>query len=241
VNGTTNYILSAMAADGRPYDEVLRDAQEQGFAEADPSGDVEGDYAANKLVILARLAFGVWLDPPTIGRRPPTVGGLGPAGITGVSDVALRDAADMGLAIRLLAIAERGESGIEAGVLPTAVPADGPFGRTTGVTNRIEIDAEPLGTVGLSGPGAGGAATSSAVLGDLVAIARGQGSTWAGLAAAEGPVAALDPLDVSRAWLMAGDGSPARRTEPMSLDDARRTAGSTTTTGADAAIYPIHG
>ena len=71
VNGTTNYILSAMAEEGRPYDEVLRDAQEQGFAEADPSGDVEGDDAANKLVILARLAFGVWLDPPTSagGRR----------------------------------------------------------------------------------------------------------------------------------------------------------------------------
>ena len=74
VNGTTNYILTAMAEDGRPYDEVLADAQELGYAEADPAGDVEGDDAVNKLVILARLAFGRWLDPSTVGRRPPTVG-----------------------------------------------------------------------------------------------------------------------------------------------------------------------
>ncbi|HSL77427.1 MAG TPA: homoserine dehydrogenase, partial [Candidatus Limnocylindrales bacterium] len=83
VNGTTNYILTAMAQDGQPYDEVLRDAQDQGYAEADPSGDVEGDDAANKLVILARLAFGRWLDPASVGRRPPTVRGMGPPGITG--------------------------------------------------------------------------------------------------------------------------------------------------------------
>ena len=75
VNGTTNYILTAMAQDGRPYDEVLADAQELGYAEADPTGDVEGDDAVNKLVILARLAFGRWLDPATVGRRPPTARG----------------------------------------------------------------------------------------------------------------------------------------------------------------------
>ena len=78
VNGTTNYILTAMAQDGQPYDDVLREAQEQGYAEADPSGDVEGDDAVNKLVILARLAFGRWLDPDSVGRRPPTVRGHGP-------------------------------------------------------------------------------------------------------------------------------------------------------------------
>ena len=73
VNGTTNYILTAMAQDGRPYDEVLEDAQELGYAEADPTGDVEGDDAVNKLVILARLAFGQWLDPAT--RRAPAADG----------------------------------------------------------------------------------------------------------------------------------------------------------------------
>ena len=80
VNGTTNYILTAMAEDGRPYDDVLVDAQELGYAEADPSGDVEGDDAVNKLVILARLAFGRWLDPSTVGRRPPTARGTGRPG-----------------------------------------------------------------------------------------------------------------------------------------------------------------
>ena len=201
VNGTTNYILTAMAQDGQPYDEVLGDAQELGYAEADPTGDVEGDDAVNKLVILARLAFGRWLDPATVGRRPPTARGDGKPGITGVTDQELEGAAALGLTIKLLATATRRGDEIEAAVVPTAVPADSPFGWTDGVTNRVEIDAEPLGTIGLSGPGAGGPATSSAVLGDLVAIARGLGSTWAGLPAAEGPaLAAADPLDGRRHW-----------------------------------------
>ena len=96
VNGTTNYILTAMAEDGRPYDEVLEDAQELGYAEADPTGDVEGDDAVNKLVILARLAFGQWLDPATVGRRPPTARGDGKPGITGVTDQELEGAAALG-------------------------------------------------------------------------------------------------------------------------------------------------
>ena len=188
VNGTTNHILTAMAHEGRTYADVLVDAQELGYAEADPTGDVEGDDAVNKLVILARLAFEVWLDPATVGRRPPTVRGDGRPGITGVADRELEGAAALGLAIKLLATATRRDDGsIEAAVIPTAVPADSPFGWTDGVTNRVEVDAEPLGTVRLAGPGAGGAATSSAVLGDLVAIARGIGSTWAGLAPATGP------------------------------------------------------
>ena len=201
VNGTTNYILTAMAQDGQPYDEVLRDAQDQGYAEADPSGDVEGDDAANKLVILARLAFGRWLDPTSVGRRPPTVRGMGTPGITGVTDQELEGAAALGLTIKLLATASRRDDDIEAAVIPTAVPSDSPFGWTDGVTNRIEIEAEPLGTIRVAGPGAGGAATSSAVFGDLVAVARGVGSTWAGLPASTGPAAkAVDPLDRPRRW-----------------------------------------
>src|SRR4051794_1179 len=165
VNGTTNHILTAMAQDGRPFAEVLADAQERGYAEADPTGDVEGDDAVNKLVILARLAFGVWLDPATVGRRPPTVRGLGAAGITGVTDQELEGAAALGLTIKLLATATRARDAsdaptgrIEAAVVPTGVPADSPFGWTDGVTNRVEIEAWPLGTVRLAGPGAGGAA-----------------------------------------------------------------------------------
>ena len=201
VNGTTNYILSSMAQAGQPYDDVLREAQEQGYAEADPAGDVEGDDAVNKLVILARLAFGRWLDPSTVGRRPPTARGLGRPGITGVTDHELEGAAALGLTIKLLATAARRDDDVEAAVVPTAVPVDSPFGWTDGVTNRIEVEAEPLGTVGLAGPGAGGAATSSAVLGDLVAVARGLGSTWAGLApATDAATPAVDPLDGPRRW-----------------------------------------
>ena len=201
VNGTTNYILSAMARDGRAYADVLSDAQALGYAEADPAGDVEGDDAVNKLVILARLAFGRWLVPGSVPRRPPTVRGRGRPGIVGVTDDELEAAARLGLTIKLLATAFPSGPGIAAAVLPSAVPIDGPFGRTEGVTNRIEIEATPLGTVGLEGPGAGGAATSSAVLGDLLAVARGLSSTWAGLAPATGPaVAASDPLDDPHRW-----------------------------------------
>jgi homoserine dehydrogenase len=183
VNGTTNYILTAMADEGRDYDEVLAASQAAGYAEADPSGDVEGHDAVNKLVILARLAFGTWLDPadiPTIAADGP---GAGRPGITGVDPDDIAAAAAAGRTIKLIAVATRSddEERITASVLPTEVPSDSPLGRTGGVLNRIEVEGEPLGTVAFSGPGAGGAATSSAVLGDVIAIARELGSTWAGL------------------------------------------------------------
>ncbi len=260
VNGTTNYILSAMTEDGRPYDEVLIDAQELGYAEADPTGDVEGDDAVNKLVILARLAFGMWLDPATVGRRPPTARGDGRPGITGVTDQEIEGAAALGLTIKLLATATRRDDGIEAAVIPTAVPSDSPFGWTDGVTNRVEIDAEPLGTVGLSGPGAGGAATSSAVLGDLVAIARGQGATWAGLAPATGPATpAVDPLDGRRHWYafvpavrggelpsaldeaaaVGFEDGTAIRSEVVTLAEAKAAFRAILPDGVDVTLYPV--
>ena len=182
VNGTTNFILTAMADEGRDYSDVLAAAQAAGYAEADPSGDVEGHDAVNKLVILVRLAFGVWLDPSDVVTTAGDGPGAGRPGITGISTDAIAAAARDATAIKLIARAHRTAAGtLEASVLPTAVPADSGLGRTSGVLNRIEIDAEPVGTVAFSGPGAGGPATSSAVLGDLVAISRELGSTWAGL------------------------------------------------------------
>lgn len=188
VNGTTNFMLTAMAREGRDYAEVLADAQARGYAEADPTADVEGLDAGNKLVILARLAFGHWVDPEAVANRPgSTRGGPGAPGITGVTADDVAQLALEGRTVRLIATARVGEDGaLEASVVPTAVPAGSPFGRCDGVLNRVEIDALPVGRVAFEGPGAGGAATSSAVLGDLVAIARGQGSTWAGLPAATG-------------------------------------------------------
>jgi homoserine dehydrogenase len=261
VNGTTNYILSAMARHGRPYADVLADAQGLGYAEADPAGDVEGDDAVNKLVILARLAFGQWLDPGGVGRRPPTVRGRGKPGIVGVTDGELEAAAQLGLTIKLLAAAGHANGALTAAVLPTAVPADGAFGRTDGVTNRVEIEAEPLGTLAMAGPGAGGAATSSAVLGDLVAIARGLSSTWAGLVPATGPSAyAGDPLATERSWFAfvpradlapgATTSTPARavtklaaghatRTEPLGIEAARSAIAPMLLDDADVTLYPI--
>lgn len=260
VNGTTNYILTAMAQEGRAYEDVLVDAQGLGYAEADPTGDVEGDDAVNKLVVLVRLAFGQWLQPASIVRQPPTARGQGRPGITGVTDQEIEGAAALGLTIKLLASATRTEAGISASVLPTAVPSESPFGWTDGVTNRIEIDAEPLGTVRIAGPGAGGAATSSAVLGDLIAIARGLTSTWAGLASAMGPaVAALDPLDAPRHWyafvpavrpgplpraladaatVAFGDGS-AMRSRVVTREEAQAAFTAILPDGVDVTLYPV--
>lgn len=182
VNGTTNVILTAMARDGRSYADALADAQARGYAEADPAADVEGLDAVNKLVILARLAFGAWIDPAAIGNRPGTArGGAGAPGITGVTAEDVAAMVSEGRMVRLLATASVAEDGaFEAAVVPTVVPAGSPFGRCDGVLNRVEVDASPVGRVAFEGPGAGGPATASAVLGDLVAIARGLGSTWAG-------------------------------------------------------------
>jgi homoserine dehydrogenase len=258
VNGTTNFILSAMARDGRPYADVLAEAQGLGYAEADPRGDVEGDDAVNKLVILARLAFGRWLDPMAVPRTPPTAHGAGSPGITGVTERELEAAAALDLALKLLATATRSGDAIRASVLPTAVPAQGPLGLTAGVTNRIEIDAEPLGSVGLSGPGAGGAATSSAVLGDLIAVARGLGSTWSGLPAAQPQPGATDQDLGRRAWFafvqrpvrpepvgpgiataVPVAGGLAIRTASMPLDDGRAVVLAHLAPADDATLYPI--
>ncbi len=258
VNGTTNYILTAMAGGSGGYREVLADAQRRGYAEADPRGDVEGDDAVNKLVILARLAFGRWLEPSGVGRVPATTFGAGSPGITGVTERELGAAAALGLTVRLLASARRSGDDVQATVLPTAVAAGGSFGSTMGVTNRIEIDAEPLGTIGLSGPGAGGAATSSAVLGDLVAVARGLSSTWAGLAPAPGWTTAVAQAIQPQAWfafvagpplervapapgvdVVAVDGGVAVRTPTMPFETARDIVRSLLEPRAQATMYPV--
>ena len=176
-----------MAGERRAYADVLASAQAAGYAEADPRGDVEGDDAVNKLVILARLAFGAWLDPASIERCPPTVAGMGRPGITGVTADEIAAAAVHGLTIKLLATAERGVRRRRSSPAwsPPPCPADGPLGRTGGVLNRIEVEGEPIGRVAFAGPGAGGGATSSAVLGDLIAVARHDASTWAGLPAGD--------------------------------------------------------
>jgi homoserine dehydrogenase len=199
VNGTTNFILSAMHQVGQGYADALADAQEAGYAEADPTADVEGIDAANKLVILARLAFGTWLDPETIVRAAPRADAEAEApGITGVSaeDVAAAQAA--GGVIKLVAQASHRKTrsgddhGIAARVVPTVVRAVSSLGRVSGTDNRIELRGNPIGQVAFEGPGAGGRATSSAVLADVLALAHGADSTWGALREAAGPERALE-------------------------------------------------
>ncbi len=265
VNGTTNFILTLMFDDGRPYADALEEAQSRGYAEADPTGDVEGDDAANKLVILARLAFGEWIDPATVARRPATVRGWGRPGITGITDAESEGAAALGLTIRLLASATREDDGrLTATVLPTCVPSNSPFGWTGGVMNRIEVDADPVGTIRIAGPGAGGPETSSAVLADILAVARGLGSTWAGLgpavASADGHIAAADGLAGVRRWYgflpaleleslalpaaldeaatVGFDEGTAIRSEPATLDEARAAFAAILPPDVDMTLYP---
>jgi homoserine dehydrogenase len=262
VNGTTNFILTAMGELGRSYDAVLAEAQAAGYAEADPRGDVEGDDAVNKIVILARLAFGRWPDPAGVLRTPPSVRGWGRPGITGVTSDEMEAAGFLGLDLKLLAVAEIAPGGVlSATVLPTAVAENSALGGTDGVLNRVEVLADPVGNVAFSGPGAGGDATSSAILGDLLAIARGHGSTWAGLppaAAPVGPSGAGDPLAGARPWFaflpgvdadrvelgetaalgVVGDGV-AVRTGPLALEQLRRAVAPLLPAGVDVTLYPV--
>jgi len=203
VNGTTNHILTAMARDARPYADVLAEAQARGYAEADPTGDVEGSDAAHKLAVLVRLAFGAWPDVARIRRSTVGTGGDAAPGITGVRSIDLSGAARLGLAIKLVARAQRDADGtVRAAVTPMAVRATSPLGTTDGVTNLVEVVADPVGRVSFRGPGAGGPATASAVLGDLLALSRGQGSTWDGLLPAPRErLAVADDLAADHSWL----------------------------------------
>jgi homoserine dehydrogenase len=236
VNGTTNFILTAMTEGGWDYETVLADAQARGYAEADPSADVEGRDAADKLAILIRLAFGDWPDVAAIRLSPPSVAGDGAPGITGVTTEAISAAAELDLVIKLVAYARRAPDGvIGAAVVPVAVPRDEPFARIGGVTNVVELVGEPIGKLRISGPGAGGEATSSAILGDLIAIARGHGSTWGGLPMAGSMNHMGDAMADAFRWFHLGPEGGAV-TEPLTLSEARKVLAST---GDRTALYPV--
>jgi homoserine dehydrogenase len=163
LNGTCNYILSRMEHDRIGFDECLRDAQRLGYAEADPSFDVEGHDTAQKLSILASIAFGTRLDPKAIYVE----------GITSITLADLDAAAELGYRVKLLGVAVKTEGGIEQRVHPTMVPKESAIAQVMGVTNAVTIDAEGLNPITLVGPGAGGMATASAVVSDLADIAGG--------------------------------------------------------------------
>jgi homoserine dehydrogenase len=207
VNGSTNFILTEMMQAGRSYDDVLATAQSAGYAERDPRSDVEGHDAANKLAVLTRLCFGAWPDIESILACPPSVRGDGKPGITGVSSSDIAGAVALGLAIRMIATAStpgtaEPQFGLAGSVMTSAVSVGTPLGRTDGVLNRLEVDADPVGRVSFEGPGAGGPATSSAVLADILEIARSGLSTWADLPPAAPGLVALadDRATIRRPW-----------------------------------------
>jgi homoserine dehydrogenase len=163
LNGTCNYMLTRMEQERLSYDEGLREAQRLGYAEADPTFDVEGHDTAQKLAILASLAFGTKVDP----------GAVYVEGISSITPADLAAASELGYRIKLLGVAVKTDAGIEQRVHPTMVPKDSAIAQVMGVTNAVTVDAEGMAPITLVGPGAGGAATASAIVADLADIARG--------------------------------------------------------------------
>jgi len=163
LNGTCNYILTRMEQEGLSFDECLKDAQRLGYAEADPSFDIDGHDTAQKLAILASLAFGTKVAQSAVYVE----------GISSITPEDLRAASDLGYRVKLLGVAVRTAKGIEQRVHPTMVPKASSIAQVMGVTNAVTIDGLGIPPITLVGPGAGGAATASAVVADIADVARG--------------------------------------------------------------------
>jgi homoserine dehydrogenase len=163
LNGTCNYMLTRMERERLSFDECLKEAQRLGYAEADPSFDIEGHDTAQKLSILASLTFGIRVDPAAIYVE----------GITSIATADLEAADELGYRIKLLGVAVKTDKGIEQRVHPTMVRKDSAIAQVMDVTNAVTIDAAGIPPITLVGPGAGGLATASAVVADIADIARG--------------------------------------------------------------------
>ncbi len=181
LNGTCNYILTTMRETGRDFDDVLAEAQELGFAEADPSFDIDGVDAAHKLAILTSVAFGCAIDFDAVH-------------VEGIRHIAASDiayATELGYRIKLLGIAEMTDEGIQQRVHPVMVPIGAPIAGVEGVFNAVVAEGDYVGTTMFEGRGAGGGPTASAVVADIIDIARGQMMPVFGV-----PVAAQKPMRV---------------------------------------------
>lgn len=162
INGTTNYILTRMANDHTPFRQALAEAQERGYAEADPSSDIEGSDAVYKLSIMAALAFHQRIAPEDIYRQ----------GIAQLEPQDFRYARELGYAIKSLAIATLDNDAVQARVYPALLPGDSMLAKVDGVYNAVEVAGSQCGRVLFHGQGAGRGPTTSAVVGDIIAIAR---------------------------------------------------------------------
>ena len=163
LNGTCNYILTRMEQEGLSFAECLKDAQRLGYAEANPTFDVDGHDTAQKLAILASLAFGTKVSEKSVYVE----------GISSIAPDDLRAAEELGYRVKLLGVAVRTAKGIEQRVHPTMVPKSSSIAQVMGVTNAVTIDGDGIPPITLVGPGAGGAATASAVVADIADVARG--------------------------------------------------------------------
>ena len=162
VNGTTNYILSRMNTEGLSYSDVLKDAQANGYAEADPTADVDGHDAAYKIAILASIAFTSRVDASNVYRE----------GIRNISAEDMKYADELGYVIKLLAIAKQIDGAVQARVHPTFLPKSHPLANVNGVFNGIFVKGSAVGDVMFYGPGAGSLAAGSAVVGDVIEVAK---------------------------------------------------------------------
>ncbi|MEX2431154.1 MAG: homoserine dehydrogenase [Dehalococcoidia bacterium] len=162
INGTTNYMLTRMANGAASYEEVLQEAQRLGYAEADPTADVDGIDAAYKLAILSSLAFRTVVRDVDVYRE----------GISRLAPIDFKYAADLGYAIKLLAIGKVKEGVVQARVHPAFLPTDNPLAKVDGVFNAVELEGDLVGWAMFQGPGAGSHPTASAVMGDVLDIAR---------------------------------------------------------------------
>ena len=162
MNGTSNYILTRMTNEHRDFGEILQEAKREGYAEADPSLDVDGVDAAHKLAIMVNLAYGT----------PVTMSDIFIEGISRISTVDIEFARELGFTIKLLGIAKLQENAIEARVHPALVPAGSPIAQVNGVYNAIHLIGDAVGDIVLYGKGAGSLPTASAVVGDIIDLAR---------------------------------------------------------------------
>ena len=164
LNGTSNFILTEMLAKGSPYEEVLKEAQQRGYAEADPSMDVDGTDAAQKLVLLTQLAFGTRVPLEAFPRQ----------GIDSLQLADLNYARELGYIIKLLAVAKLVNRRLEMHVQPTLVKGDRPLAQTEGAFNMIALEGDAVGPTWYAGAGAGQMATASAVVADLIDTVTGR-------------------------------------------------------------------
>ena len=209
MNGTTNYILSQMTENGLEYQEALQAAQRLGYAEADPTADVEGYDVRRKLVISANIAFGVSLRE----RDVPCIG------ITGITAQDIAAFKRLGLVCKLIAYAKRGEGGISASVEPMLFPVSGQLAHVSGPDNLIMLNAVRVGRQSFSGAGAGGFPTASNVLADCLEISRGCSSFYT----LKKEPAALDHASARRRYYLR-DGEGARTLPPIAAAEAAEIA-----------------